>query len=200
MQENQMSSGPRKIRKIKRPRVQENQPATYGVPEKISAAPQPAEQNDIHEMFYNNNGDAENIQFITDEDFLPQNTENLAYFLKNKTILLMLILAVIFGTVFGATFFSSKETTKRGLEGVVVNSDVPAGRSRCGLVEPHQGCVLYIMNPKNQEVTGKDFFATAAQWTRRERYLIETGNMHYSSKRIRPGYIAQINIPPLSNQ
>ncbi len=200
MEENQMSSGPRKIRKIKRPRLQENQPATYGVPEKISAMPQPAEQNDIHEMFYNNNGDAENIQFITDDDFLPQNTENLAYFLKNKTILLMLVLSVVFGTVFGATFFSSKETTKRGLEGVVVNSDVPAGRSRCGLVEPHQGCVLYIMNPKNQEVTGKDFFATAAQWTRRERYLIETGNMHYSSKRIRPGYIAQINIPPLSNQ
>lgn len=200
MEENQMSSGPRKIRKIKRPRLQENQPATYGVPEKISVMPQPAEQNDIHEMFYNNNGDAENIQFITDDDFLPQNTENLAYFLKNKTILLMLVLSVVFGTVFGATFFSSKETTKRGLEGVVVNSDVPAGRSRCGLVEPHQGCVLYIMNPKNQEVTGKDFFATAAQWTRRERYLIETGNMHYSSKRIRPGYIAQINIPPLSNQ
>ncbi|MDO4162696.1 MAG: hypothetical protein Q4D80_06835 [Pseudomonadota bacterium] len=200
MEENQFNNAPRKIRKIKRPRPTENQPGTYGVPEKISSLPQAGGQEHI-ENYYDNNGSAENIRFVTDEDFLPeQEPETVAALLKNKSVLLMLVLAVIFGTVLGSTMFSTQETTKRGLEGVVVNSDVPVGRSRCGLVEPHQGCVLYIMNPKNQEVTGKDFFATAAQWTRRERYLIETGNMRYSSKRIKPGYIAQINIPPLSNQ
>ena len=199
MEENQFSNAPRKIRKIKRPRLPENQPATYGVPEKISV-PQANLQSETTDNYFDNNGDAENIKFISDDDFLPQHTENLAFFLKNKTIVLMLILAMVFGMVVGATMFSTQETTQKGLEGVVVNSDVPVGRSRCGLAEPHQGCVLYIMNPRNQEVTGKDFFATAAQWTRRERYLKETGNMHYSSKRIRPGFIAQINIPPLSNQ
>lgn len=198
MEENQFKNAPRKIRKIKRPRAPENHPATYGVPEKISV-PQNSLQNETAENYYDNNGDAENIHFITDEELMPQEPETVTYFLKNKTVLLMLVLAALFGVVLGSTLFSTQETAKKGLDGVVVNSDVPVGRSRCGLVEPHQGCVLYIMNPRNQEVTGKDFFATAAQWTRRERYLIETGNMHYSSKRIRPGYIAQINIPPLSN-
>ncbi|MCI5634316.1 MAG: hypothetical protein MR350_02535 [Alphaproteobacteria bacterium] len=198
MEENQFKNAPRKIRKIKRPRAPENQPATYGVPEKISVQ-QNSLQNETAENYYDNNGDAENIHFITDEELMPQEPETVTYFLKNKTVLLMLVLAALFGVVLGSTLFSTQETAKKGLDGVVVNSDVPVGRSRCGLVEPHQGCVLYIMNPRNQEVTGKDFFATAAQWTRRERYLIETGNMHYSSKRIRPGYIAQINIPPLSN-
>ena len=199
MEENQFNNAPRKIRKIKRPRVPEKQPTTYGVPEKISE-PQNSLQSETVENYYDANGDAENIRFVTDEDLMPQEPETVTYFLKNKTVLLMLVLATLFGTVLGSTMFSTQETAKKGLDGVVVNSDVPVGRSRCGLVEPHQGCVLYIMNPRNQEVTGKDFFATAAQWTHRERYLIDTGNMHYSSKRIRPGYIAQINIPPLSNQ
>ena len=200
MEENQFNNAPRKIRKIKRPRLPENQPATYGVPEKISPAALTTTEEE-QENYYSNNGSAENIRFVTDEDFIPQQEpETIAELLKNKSVLLMLILCLLFGSIMGATLFSSQETAKKGLEGVVINSDVPVGRSRCGLVEPHQGCVLYIMNPRNQEVTGKDFFATAAQWTHRERYLIETGNMHYSSKRIRPVYIAQINIPPLSNQ
>jgi len=92
---------------------------------------------------------------------------------------------------------SPQTQASRGLDGIVFNPDVPAGKSRCGLVEPHQGCVLYIMNPKNQEVTGKDFYTTAAKWTGRERYLIDTSNMHYASTRIKPGYIAQIYVPSL---
>lgn len=198
MEENQTGTEPRKLRKIKRVRIQNPQAGTYGVPEKVSL-PQTEQASFNPESYYDDNGDAENIHFITEEEMMDTAPESIAELIKNKTVLLLLCLAVLFGTIFGAMFFSSKETAKRGLEGVVVNSDVPSGRSRCGLVEPHQGCVLYIMNPKRLEITGKDFFATAAQWTGRERYLIETGNMHYSSKRIRPGYIAQINIPPLSN-
>ena len=110
----------------------------------------------------------------------------------------MLILAGIVGMILGTFMFAGKQTsTGRGLDGVVVNKEVPAGRSRCGLVEPHQGCVLYIMNASRQEVTGKTFYKTAAEWTKRQLYLIETGNMSYNSARIKPGYIAQINIPPL---
>ncbi len=209
MEENQIPNAPRKLRKIKRPRPLDNQPVSFGTPSKVNfneTSPNQEQHSDeiLDENYFANNGDAENIRFITEEEEQVQyynNSESIADLLKNKTIILMLVLASLFGLVIGTTFFSGEQTTsKKGLDGVVFNSDVPAGRSRCGLVEPHQGCVLYIMNPKNQEVMGRDFYTTAAQWTQRERYLIETGNMHYSSTRIKPGFIAQINIPPLSNR
>ena len=149
--------------------------------------------------YFANNDDAENIRFVTEDDIHPEEAVTLSFLLKNKTVLLLLVLSALIGMMFGSLMFGKKTVSNRGLDGVVINSDVPAGRNRCGLVEPHQGCVLYIMNPRNQEVTGKDFYSTAAQWTQRQRYLIETGNMHYSNTRIKPGYIAQINIPPLSS-
>ena len=65
------------------------------------------------------------------------------------------------------------------------------------MVEKTQGCVLYIMNPQRQEMNGRDFFDLAAQQTGRQRFVIETGNMRYSSVKIKPGSIAQLNIPPL---
>lgn len=205
MEENQNTNQPRKIRKIKRVRPLESRTSSFGMPSKINAVAQPEspfDQNDFKqsgETYYTNNGDAEGIRFVTEEDL--QSTDNTAIIslLKNKTVILLLILSLILGAAVGSLFFGKKKTANRGLDGVVINSDVPAGRNRCGLVEQHQGCVLYIMNPHTQEVTGKDFYSTAAQWTQRQRYLIETGNMHYSNTRIKPGYIAQINIPPLSS-
>ena len=205
MEENQNVGQPRKIRKIKRVRPLESRTSSFGMPSKINAVAQPEspfDQNDFkqsEETHYTNNGDAEGIRFVTEEDL--QSTDNTAIIslLKNKTVILLLILSLILGAAVGSLFFGKKKTANRGLDGVVINSDVPAGRNRCGLVEQHQGCVLYIMNPHTQEVTGKDFYSTAAQWTQRQRYLIETGNMHYSNTRIKPGYIAQINIPPLSS-
>ena len=216
MEEIQNQNMPRKIRKIKRVvrPVGAPQPVSYGIPSKINAVPTtpqyPADfapqdmsqQQDNGENYYADNGEAESIRFVTEEELQGNvnQTETISYLLKNKTVILMLILAGIFGMIMGTFIFAGKQTTKsRGLGGVVVNSDVPAGRSRCGLVEPHQGCVLYIMNASRQEVTGKTFYTTAAEWTKRQRYIIETGNMHYSSVRIKPGYIAQINIPPLSS-
>jgi hypothetical protein len=216
MQTPQNPNAPRKIRKIKRVRPVSQTPVSYGMPSKVNAAPAPVEpqypegpvgfepemppQVETNENYYANNGDAENIRFVTEEELQGTKTETIADLLKNKTVVLMLILAAIIGMILGTFIFAGKQTTKsRGLDGVVVNPDVPAGRSRCGLVEPHQGCVLYIMNASRQEVTGKTFYTTAAEWTKRQRYLIETGNMNYSSVRIKPGYIAQINIPPLSS-
>ena len=204
-------NAPRKIRKIKRVRPTTQAPVSYGMPSKINTEPQYPEgpngfeidaspQVDANESYYENNGDAENIRFVTEEELQGNHTETIAYLIKNKTVILMLILAGLTGMILGTFIFAGKQTSKsRGLDGVVVNSDVPAGRSRCGLVEPHQGCVLYIMNASRQEVTGKTFYTTAAEWTKRQRYLIETGNMNYSSVRIKPGFIAQINIPPLTS-
>jgi hypothetical protein len=205
MEENQNVSQPRKIRKIKRVRPMENRPSSFGMPSKINAVAQPESPFDqdnfkqSEETYFANNGEAETIRFVTEEDLQPTNNTSIIYLLKNKTVILLLILSLVLGAAVGSLLLGKKKTANRGLDGVVINSDVPAGRNRCGLVEQHQGCVLYIMNPHTQEVTGKDFYSTAAQWTQRQRYLIETGNMHYSNTRIKPGYIAQINIPPLSS-
>ncbi|MBQ9035185.1 MAG: hypothetical protein IJ099_04400 [Alphaproteobacteria bacterium] len=200
MENNQNINMPRKIRKIRRVRPSETA-SSFGLPTKINAVS--SENNSAFGSddgnYFANNDDAENIRFVTEDDIHPEEAVTLSFLLKNKTVLLLLVLSALIGMMFGSLMFGKKTVSNRGLDGVVINSDVPAGRNRCGLVEPHQGCVLYIMNPRNQEVTGKDFYSTAAQWTQRQRYLIETGNMHYSNTRIKPGYIAQINIPPLSS-
>lgn len=191
----------RKLRKIKRPKQPEQAPVSFGAPTKVNYTqptytnPEPAAQ----ETYFDNNGDAENIHFITEEELMPQNPESISHLIKNKTVFMLLIIACLIGAIMGYLMAPKQHSTAaRGLDGIVFNPDLPKGRNRCGLVEPHQGCVLYIMNPQNKEVQGKDFYTTAAKWTKRERYLIETSNMHYSSTRIKPGYIAQINIPPLS--
>ncbi len=213
----------RKIRKIKRPKISANSILkSPEAPEKAGSVSAETNKGIINkpkinfanpgqgqirnlpqsEVFkqdtlYNQNGGIENIRFVseTNQNYLQSN--NIAELLKNKTILLLMGISAIFGLFIGAGSFSGAEASKHGLDWVVANPDVPAGRSRCGLVEQHQGCVLYIMNPEKRNVTGKDFYSVAAKWTKRERYQIETGNMHYGSKQIKPGHIAQINIPPL---
>ena len=149
--------------------------------------------------YYNSRNGAENIKIADDDELISREPETISDVMKNKTVMMLMILAALIGAVSSYLFAASKgNSSGTGLDGIVLNQDVPPGRNRCGLVEKRQGCVLYIMNPKNIEVTARDFYATAAKWTERERYLIETGNMHYASTRIKPGYIAQINIPPLS--
>ena len=194
-EETRQINEPRKLRKIKRPRPEGQTVGVYGAPAKVNYV-----QNRNEEVsFAGSNGDIENIRMITDEDMQYYQGTILDY-LKNHTVLLLLGISLLFGMILGYVAMpkAPKNTERRTLDGIVFNSDVPAGRGRCGIPEPHQGCVLYIMNPKREEVNGKDFYATAAKWTGRERYIIESGNMHYSNVRIKPGYIAQINIPPLS--
>ena len=149
------------------------------------------------DTLYTQNNGVENIRFVGGGTSDSLQTTNIAELLKNKTILLLMGISALFGVFLGAGSFSSSESSSHGLDWVVANPDVQAGRSRCGLVDSHQGCVLYIMNPEKRNVTGKDFYSVAAKWTKRERYQIETGNMHYGSKQIKPGHIAQIYIPPL---
>lgn len=216
----------RKIRKIKRPKTdiassvqqpaapekvgvaqeqtQQNKPQTpsrpkidFGVPAQQQIRNLPQKEAFKQDTLYNKNNGVENIRFVSEDATSNIQANNIAELLKNKTILLLMGLSAIFGLFVGASSFSGSESSKHGLDWVVANPDVPAGRSRCGLVDSHQGCVLYIMNPEKRNVTGKDFYSVAAKWTKRERYQIETGNMHYGSKQIKPGHIAQINIPPL---
>lgn len=227
MENNQMPQQQRvirKIRKIKRqksaitPITQPTIPPKSGQPQVFTQPQRPTapkinftnpEQTTKHisnlpqkgtfkqDTLYNQNNGVENIRFVGSESSDSLQTTNIAELLKNKTILLLMGISALFGIFIGAGSFSSSESSQHGLDWVVANPDVPAGRSRCGLVDSHQGCVLYIMNPEKRNVTGKDFYSVAAKWTKRERYQIETGNMHYGSKQVKPGHIAQINIPPL---
>ena len=146
---------------------------------------------DIQQNPYNN--------YVTDEDeFVYQGSDNVIMGkTDNKKVLIVAFVCLIIGMFMGKLFFSSEQVVHNGLQGVVVNPEVPNGRARCGLAERTQGCVLYIMNPQRQDLNGRDFYDWAAQLTGRQRFVIETGNMRYSSVKIRPGSIAQLNIPPL---
>lgn len=117
--------------------------------------------------------------------------------LTTKIFVLVGFVCLFAGIVVGKLIFAESKVVRNGLQGVVVNSEVPRGRARCGVAERSQGCVLYIMNPQRQEMSAKDFYDLAAQMTGRQRFMIETGNMHYANTRIRPGDIVQLNIPPL---
>ena len=143
----------------------------------------------------------EENNFITEEDLYPQERFIDTLMVDNmftvKGVTLIAVLVLILGIIFGKLVFGGKTVVKDGLQGVVVNAEVPRGRARCGVAEKTQGCVLYIMNPQRRDLQGRDFYDLASQLTGRQRFVVETGNMRYSSVKIRPGDIAQINIPPL---
>lgn len=117
--------------------------------------------------------------------------------LTTKVLVLISCLCLFIGIVAGKFIFAEAKIVRNGLQGVVVNNEVPRGRARCGVAERTQGCVLYLMNPQRQDMRAKDFYDLAAQMTGRQRFMIETGNMRYANSKIRPGDIAQLNIPPL---
>ena len=114
-----------------------------------------------------------------------------------KVLALGLVVSLFVGVVVGKFLFAESKVVRNGLQGVVVNGEVPRGRARCGVAERSQGCVLYLMNPQRQELRAKDFYDLASQMTGRQRFMIETGNMRYANSKIKPGDIAQLNIPPL---
>ena len=114
-----------------------------------------------------------------------------------KAIVAASIICFALGFVIAKITTPTQTTIREGLQGVVVNPEVPKGRARCGLVDKTQGCVLYIMNPQRQDLNARDFYDLAAQMTGRQRFMVETGNMRYANSKIKPGDIAQLNIPPL---
>lgn len=140
-------------------------------------------------------------RFLSESDFAPK-PRLLDQLMQGDLFTLKGVIAIgiavfLFGIIFTKVFLGDKKVVKDGLQGVVLNAEVPRGRARCGVAERTQGCVLYIMNPQRQDLMGRDFYDLASQLTGRQRFVIETGNMRYSTIKIRPGDIAQINIPPL---
>lgn len=138
--------------------------------------------------------------FSTDEIFEESDNDDFPVVDEKKIRMKLFLFSLAFfliGILFQAIFFSSSVEEKYGLEGVVLNQDVPSGRPRCGLTEKTQACVFYLMNCYKQELTGRDFYKLAAQLTSREEYMIETANLHYATVKINPGHFAQINIPAI---
>lgn len=140
--------------------------------------------------------------FINDSDIVPPKVPFMQQIMQGnlftvKGVTLISICVFVFGIFFAKLFFTQQTVVRDGLQGVVFNPEVPRGRPRCGVAERSQGCVLYLMNPQRQELAAREFYDLASQLTSRQRFVIETGNMRYSNVKIRPGGIAQLNIPPL---
>ena len=155
-------------------------------------------QNNIPENFDNSN----TPKFLEEEDLITGNysfgsRDDLPPYLTKKILILLGVVLFFVGILAGRFLFSEEKVVRNGLQGVVVNPEVPRGRARCGVAERTQGCVLYIMNPQRQELNARDFYDLASQLTGRQRFVIETGNMRYSNTKIRPGNIVQLNIPPI---
>lgn len=154
----------------------------------------------INDASYQNNSHAEEeINYIDENNYTQEvyGYEDDEARMSVKLVIVIAIICLLLGLLSGKLLFKTSQTTQNGLQGVVYNSEIPRGRARCGLTESSQGCVLYLMNPKRQNIKAKDFYEIAAQMTGRQKFMIETGNMRYSNVEIRPGDIAQLNIPPL---
>lgn len=136
------------------------------------------------------------LDYETDEAYDAAYDGDTGY-IKKSIFYIATCVCLLAGVFIGKTLFSSQTIEKHGLEGVVLNPDVPAGRPRCGLTDKNQACTFYIMNWYKQELNGRDFYKLAAQLTGRETYMIETDNLRYATVKIRPGAIAQLNIPAL---
>ena len=131
-----------------------------------------------------NNEDPFSEQFDDEYSQHPTNIRHKTIGLP-KGILLVLGLSMLFiGIVMGKFLFNNAKVVRNGLQGVVINQEIPKGRARCGVAERNQGCVLYIMNPHRQDLIARDFYDLASQVTGRQRFVIETGNMRYSNSRI----------------
>ena len=163
----------------------------------LPVSSQDVQENDV----YTQNEDFQAL-FINDSYITPPKVPFAQQLMQGnlftmKGMALIAITVFVVGIFFAKLFFAQQTVVRDGLQGVVFNPEVPRGRARCGVAERTQGCVLYIMNPQRQELSGRDFYDLASQLTGRQRFVIETGNMRYSSVKIRPGDIAQLNIPPL---
>ena len=143
----------------------------------------------------------EQPRFVTDNDLQDNNSGASAFIqgdlFTKQAVGIVGIVMLIIGFIIAKVFFTEETIVRDGLQGVVMNPEVPKGRARCGIAEKTQGCVLYIMNPQRQDLRARDFYDLASQLTGRQRFVIETGNMRYSNTKISPGEIVQLNIPPL---
>ena len=137
-----------------------------------------------------------NTQGVYDDNFAAQ-LGLPPTILQTKVMAGILGAVLFFGIVLGCTMSGNGgQTHTQGLTGVVLNPEVPANRQRCGIAERTQGCVLYLQNPSRRDREARDFYQEASRMTGVASYTIELGNIEYATSIIRPGWIAQINIPP----
>lgn len=190
-----------RLRKVKKPK---NRPA----PETQMPSKSVARVNDVRErqevvdsFDINNALDSNNPRYVSDADIVMKQENKFKIGDLYTINLVVLVSFITFFVGFGIAkfFFVSSEVVSDGLQGVVMNPEVPRGRARCGLAERTQGCVMYIVNPQREELSARDFYDLAAQLTGRQRYMIETNNLRYSTFKIKPGAIVQLNIPPIVN-
>lgn len=162
-----------------------------------------ADDNEVIAEYYSTpSSNNQPPRFINEEDVINEQRaiEGVGFMdetVTKKIALIIGISALLVGMLLSKLMFGEQKIVRDGLQGVVINAEVPRGRARCGVAEKTQGCVLYIMNPQRQELNASDFYDLASQLTGRQRFVIETGNMRYSTNKIKPGEIAQFNIPPL---
>ncbi len=209
-----------KLKKIKRPKIRpmpimeaSHNNITSEVPQKeVESSIIETQEEEPKTTSIVTANDAQNLvtndnQYIMDNlppdlDYLEDDAGNNVFidsanYTKKSFAYMMAIFCLFIGLYIGKTLFSSETIENYGLEGVVTNPDVPAGRPRCGLTDKSQACVFYLMNWYKQELNGRDFYRLAAELTGREEYMIETDNLRYASIKIKPGNIAQLNIPAL---
>ncbi len=136
------------------------------------------------------------LDYMTDENVDGEYIADGSY-VKKSIVYIVAGVCLLSGLFLGKMFFAEQKVENYGLEGVVANPDVPAGRARCGLTDKSQACIFYMLNWYRQELNGRDFYKLAAQLTGREEYMIETDNLRYANVKIKPGHFAQLNIPAL---
>lgn len=118
-------------------------------------------------------------------------------FVRTPAILSMIFIFLACGLGLGFFYGSLQNRGNDQLPGVVSNDEIPKGRPRCGVAQPGQGCVLYIMNAGRSAKEAREFFDLAATMTNVQKFQIDTANIKYATKVIPPGYIALMNIPPM---
>lgn len=199
-----------KLKKVKRPVNKVNPVQNNQVPNKAVTPNLPTRTEEksyirpAEDIFsldeYLDRDDDRKSRFVSDDDLIDNRKGNffkVGNLFTLNGVLVIAFCGLLLGGIFTKLFFSSEKIVQGGLQGVVINDEVSRGRARCGIAERTQGCVLYIMNPQKEELNARDFYDLAAQLTGRQRFVIETGNIRYSNKKIKPGEIAQFNIPPL---
>ena len=120
---------------------------------------------------------------------------------KTKMMAAILCGTAVVGILLGAMIFGGSSAPMaqgpRGLLGVVGNPDIRSNLGRCGTVREDEACVVYIVNHSRNDKRAGAFFKEAVKLTGRQEYMVQIANKQYVNTLIPPGYIAQIQVPPL---
>lgn len=80
---------------------------------------------------------------------------------------------------------------------VVFNDDAKGALPVCGSVASTQSCLFYMLNIRNHAIVAEDFFDQVAHAMNRRVRSIRSENPSYQKQVIKPGYFAEIVVPPM---